>query len=451
MSTVVTKGATERLGAHVADLQFDAIPGWLIDELKVLTLDYLGVALGGSRTGAARIVADYQREYGAAKEEASIFGRGVKVTAQTAAFSNAVASHSIELDDVDDLALFHFSPPVLSASFAVAEAVGASGRDFLLAAALGSDVMARVSRATNNDLRDRGFHTTPVTGVFGAAAAASKLRGLDAAQTTSAFGIAGAHAGGLMEMYGLSMQKRINPGPAAHNGVVAAGLAQHGYVGAETIFEGERGVLRAFAGRESAEPLVAGLGTEFPVAIEYKAYACARPIHNAVDAALAVRAKVGDRLDAIERLHIRRHPSWAHYHQIPKPRTYHEAQVSCNHGVAVALVEGAAFFDEFGEDRIANPRIARLSQMLTYEADSSLPRGVSVVLEATLAGGEQVSAQVDYPKGSRQNPMTPDERWAKFRAISGAALDEEKKAEVRALVASLENLDAIAKLTALVR
>ncbi len=398
MSAVEAPGATELLGAHVATLRYDDVPAWLIDELKVLTLDYLGVALGGARTGAARIVADYQAEYGSAKREASVFGRGIELTAQTAAFANAVAAHSIELDDVDDQALFHFSPPVLSAAFAAAEAVGAGGRDFLLAAALGCDVMARVSRATNNALRDRGFHTTPVTGVFGAAAAAARLRGLDAAQTTSAFGIAGAHAGGLMEMYGLSMQKRINPGPAAHNGVVAAGLAQHGYVGAETIFEGERGVLRAFAGRASAEPLVAGLGTEFPVAIEYKAYACARPIHNAVDAALALRAQLGGRLDAVTRLHIRRHPAWAHYHQIPRPRTYHEAQVSCNHGVAVALVEGAAFFDQFADDRIADPRVARLSQLLTYEADPSLPRGVSVVLEATLENGEASPRTSTIPK-----------------------------------------------------
>ena len=76
---------------------------------------------------------------------------------------------------------------------------------------------------------------------------------------------------------------------------------------------------------------------------------------------------------------------------------------------------------------------------------------MSVVLEATLENGESFSAHVDYPKGSKQNPMSADERWTKFRTISGASLDDEKKANVRELVASLERLDAISTLTALVR
>jgi 2-methylcitrate dehydratase PrpD len=437
---------TVKLAEHVVSLRYEQLPPELVTELKVLTLDYLGVAIRGSLTKGARLAAAYQRDYGAARGEATMIGHGWRATAQTVAFGNAIASHSIELDDVDDLAYFHFSPPVMSAALASAEAAAASGRDYLLAAAAGCEVMARLSLTMNPALRDRGFHTTPVCGVFGATAAAAVLKGLTAEQTASAFGIAGAHAGGLMEMYGPSEQKRLNPGPAAHNGIVAAGMAQRGFEGADTIFEGRRGVLRSFAGQTEATELTRALGSEFPVYVEYKPYACARPIHNAIDCALAVRSKLSGRPGAIETITamtIRRHPDWCDYHQIPAPRTYHEAQVSLNHGVAVGLVEGTAFFDQFSADRIHHPEVQRLSRMLTFEPDASLPRGVSCLLQARLANGETVEAQVDYPKGSRQNPMTPDEHWAKFRALAGSRLSEARIEQIRAMVNTLETQPSI--------
>lgn len=180
-----------------------------------------------------------------------------KVPAVHAAFANAIASHSIELDDVDGLALYHFSPPVISAALAVAERAGASGAAFLAAATAGCEMMARVSDATNPSLRDRAFHTTPAVGVFGAAVA------------------------------------------AARNGVTAAIMAQLGFTGAATILDGERGFCRAFTDRYDPARLTEGLGTRFPMVFEYKAYSCARPIHNAIDCALAIRRDLAEPTAAI--------------------------------------------------------------------------------------------------------------------------------------------------------
>src|SRR5699024_6384455 len=177
-------------------------------------------ALRGSQAETGRIVRDYVAAQGGTRE-ATVIGQPGRVPAAHAAFANAIAEHSIELDDVDELALFHFGPPIVSTALAVAEREHSSGSDFLLAVRAGCEVMERLSRATNNDLRNRGFHTTPTCGVFAAAATAGKLMGLTPAQLTSAFGLAGAQASGLMEMYGPSMQKRFNPGPAARGGIVA--------------------------------------------------------------------------------------------------------------------------------------------------------------------------------------------------------------------------------------
>lgn len=442
----MTETAAETLAGHFTRLRLSDVPPQIASDVKMLVADYLGVALGGSVTGSGRIAARFAVETGGV-EEATLIGHGGRVPAVHAAFANAIASHSIELDDVDVLALFHFSPPVISAALAVAERQQASGAHFLLAAIGGCEMMARVSAATNPSLRNRGFHSTPTCGVFGATIAAAMLLGLDQSQTVSALGLAGAQASGLMEMYGPSMQKRFNPGPSARNGVTAAMMAKLGFSGAATIFEGERGFCRAFSDQTDIGALTRDLGTDFPIYIEYKAYSCARPIHNAIDCALAVRAQMHSPTGAIRRMTMRRHPDWAHYHLNAKPQTYHEAQVSLPYSTAVALVEGAALLPQYQQEKLAEPEIARLSQMLVVEKDAGLPRGVSCHLSVEMADGSVLTAQVDHPTGSIANPMSPERMRQKIHLLADPVLSPGGATAMIDRVDGLEKLDRIGELT----
>ncbi|MET3699876.1 2-methylcitrate dehydratase PrpD [Bacillus oleivorans] len=446
MQNMINEKMSVQLARYVVNLKFEELPEKIVDDVQNLILDYLGVALKGSTTEPAEIVTAFQMEYGTAKQEATLIGNGKKLTCQAAAFTNAVAAHSIELDDVDDLALFHYSPPIVSAALAVAEATKANGKDLIVAVTIGCDIMKRLSDAMNPDLRDRGYHTTPVCGIFGATAAVARLFGLTEDEVVNAFGIAGAHASGLMEMYGSNMQKRINPGPAAHNAIVSARLARMGYTGADTIFDGVRGVLQAFSGQEDTSALVNGLGKTFDFIIEFKRYACARPIHNAVGCALEIRPNIVNRLHSIKEMTIFRHPAWAHFHEIKRPKSIHEAQVSLNHAVAVALVDGDAFLEHFEDEWICNVEVQRLSQMLKFVAEPELPRGVSCLLRIVLESGEIYEAQVDYPKGSIQNPMSPDEHWSKFSKLAGSKFEQEKQVKIRNKVESLTTLQSVHEL-----
>src|SRR5258706_8404270 len=163
--TLMSSAAAELLADHFVRLPFSAIPKKLIDDATTLTLDYLGVACAGSQTSSGRIAARFAADPGG-RPESTLIGNGGRVPAVHGAFANAIASHSVELDDVDVLALFHFSPPVVSAALAVAEREQASGQEFIAAVAAGCEMMARASAATNPSLRDRGYHTTPTCGVF---------------------------------------------------------------------------------------------------------------------------------------------------------------------------------------------------------------------------------------------------------------------------------------------
>ncbi len=440
--------AAEILAEHFTGLTLSDVPANIVADVKTLIRDYLGVALGGSRTESGEIAARFAAETGG-MPEATLIGAGGKVPAVHSAFANAIASHSIELDDVDILALYHFSPPIISAALAVAERVGASGAEFVLACVAGCEMMARLSDATNPSLRNRAFHTTPTTGVFGAAIAAAKLLKLDAEQTVSALGMAGAQASGLMEMYGPSMQKRFNPGPAARNGVTAAVMAKLGFTGAATILDGERGFCRAFTDSFDVSKLTEKLGSDFPIFIEYKAYSCARPIHNAIDCALNVRREMKEPTAAIRSMRMRRHPDWAHYHLNKHPQTYHEAQVSLPYSVAVALIEGAALLPQYQDEKLADPEILRLSEMLEIVVDPSLSRGVTCVLDVVTESGATFTSQVDHPRGSIANPMTPEEMARKVHMLADPVLGEASVAKVIAACDKIESLSTVADLTKL--
>ena len=441
----MTSTAATRLSARFLKLDGGDIPETSRAAVKRLLLDYLGVAIAGSQSKSGAIARAFVRSCGG-NEQATLIGDAVRLPASQAAFANAISSHSLELDDIDVLALFHFSPPVYSAALAVAELCHASGEQLLAALAAGCEMMERASRAANNSLRNRGFHTTPTCGVFGAAVAAGKLLGLDEPQLVSALGMAGAQSAGLMEMYGPSMQKRFNPGPAARSGVTAAQMAQLGFTGADTIFEGERGFLRAYTDQSDVAQLLADLDQPYRLDIEHKPYSCARPIHNAIDCALDIRRRHSPALDAISAIHVARHPDWAHYHQNRAPRTYHEAQVSLPYSVAVALKDGQALFAQYADARLQEPDLLRLMSVTTFSTDASLPRGVSCRITMTLADGRNLVSQVDDPKGSMGNPMSDDEIGAKFADLAGPVVGARAVAGIRELVAGLERCNDVRQL-----
>ena len=95
-----------------------------------------------------------------------------------------------------------------------------SGRDLLLAVALGLDVSCRIAFAST---LDRGWHRTAAIGVFGATAAVGKLIGLTAEQMLHAFGIAYSHAAGNRQcILDGALTKRLQAGQAASAGVFSA-------------------------------------------------------------------------------------------------------------------------------------------------------------------------------------------------------------------------------------
>lgn len=435
----------EKLAGRFAGMKYNDLPAASRHAVKRLLLDYLGVAVGGSQTESGKAARAFAVDQ-SGKGQSRVIGDKARVSMTNAAFANAISSHSLELDDIDVLALFHFSPPIYSAALAAAEASESSGRDLVVALAAGCEMMERASRAANPSLRNRGYHTTPTTGVFGATVAAAKLLRLTPQRLTSALGMAGAQSAGLMEMYGPSMQKRFNPGPAARAGVTSALMAKLGFTGTALIFEGERGWLNAYSDQRTPHALDECIDGPYQLNIEFKPYSCARPIHNAIDCALEIRAQPGFNAKKVTAIDIERHEDWSKYHRNAEPATYHEAQVSLPFSVAVAMQEGKALLDQYSDRNIRNKEVKRLSGLARFETVKDLPRGVSVRITATQSDGRKFTSQVDYPKGSIQNSMSDDELRTKFESLAGPVVGARKAAALADTAMNVEKVSNVAEL-----
>lgn len=178
------------------------------------------------------------------------------------------------------------------ASLAVGEREHLSGKDLLAGVALASEVISRVGESGMRWMLARGFHETCILGVFGSAAVAGKMLGLDPDQITNALSIAGSHASGTREFSQTGGDvKRVHAGLGANGGIRSALLARNGLTGPPSILEGKLGVLQSFGGQFAEDKLTGGLGDRYAMVWNgFKPYCCSIDQHSYIDATTRILA-----------------------------------------------------------------------------------------------------------------------------------------------------------------
>jgi 2-methylcitrate dehydratase PrpD len=356
-----------------------------------------------------------------------VWGDGAPtLRAADAALVNGTSSHAFELDDYHNAKL-HPGAVVVPAALAVAEKLGCDGTRLVTAIAAGYEVMIRTSLALNpSAARLRGWHLTGVCGPFGAAAACAVLMGLDAEHTAWALGLAGTQGAGVWAFNADgAMSKRLHAGKAAHSGVLAAELAALGFTGPTRIYEFEDGgVLKAFSDASDPAPLTADLGSVYRLdTTSIKPYSCCGSTHSYVDAALALRQKLGAPWDATRPVTV----GLSKVVDVQcgfdyRPTNALNAQMSLRYIVAAALVDGQVLPPQFADDRIGDPALVTLAQNLELVHDPGLdelyPKHFAGWVAAD-AGGELVRVDVLDPSGSPAAPIDARGITAKFRGING--------------------------------
>src|SRR5439155_2921107 len=186
----------------------------------------------------------------------SVLGTAERASASDAALANGVAAHAHDYDDMCFVSMAHPSCALVPAILAAGELTRASGAAVLDAYVAGFEVECRLGLVMNpRHYHERGWHCTSSIGTLGAAAAAARLLKLDAAATVHALGIAASTACGLKENIG-SMVKPLHAGMAARNGLIAARLAQSGFVASEHSIDGPQGYLVAMDSQKPASALI---------------------------------------------------------------------------------------------------------------------------------------------------------------------------------------------------
>lgn len=366
--------ASDKLAQYVVDASWSDVPPAVIERAKLCVLDTIGCMIAGSRNAVGTRIVEHAASFGSGGRS-SIFGRPGTVDAERAGLANGTLAHVLELDDGHRPSDNHLGCVVVPAALAVAEAVGASGRDLLLSVILGYDVMGRVGEAVCLPRLETPFHGTGTTGPFGAAASAAKLLGLSVTETANAFGVAGTAAAGLREVFVSGSDcKSLHAGRACQNGIAAAYLARSGYEGPRAIIEGTYGFCTAMTSLPRPELAAADLGSRYAVGESaFKVHAVCGLLFTAIDAALALRSEhdlTGD-VDAV-RVAL---PGWVKTDPVftrKRPDRPGLARFSVPFAVAAALVDGEITPRQISEEGLADLRIEELEAKVEIFSDPEI-------------------------------------------------------------------------------
>ena len=425
MDRAQVPAATRELAAWVAALEYDELPQRTREVVRSALLDTLGCGVYGYRTPWASMLLEWARA-GGTKDEATVWGDAApSLRAADAALVNGTSAHSFELDDYHNAKL-HAGAVVIPAAIAMSEKLGTDGIRLVTAVAAGYEVMIRSSLALNpSATRLRGWHITGVCGPLGAAAACAVLMGLDAERTAWALGLAGTQGGGVWAFNADgAMSKRLHAGKAAHSGVMAAELAQIGFTGPTQIYEfGDGGILKAYSDASDPAPLTDRLGSVWHLeANAVKPYSCCASTHSYIDAARALRAKLGGAWDVKRAVRV----GLSKVVDVQcgfdyRPSSALNAQMSVRYAVAAALVDGQALPPQFTDERIADPALVSLAQSLELVLDPELDKLYPAHFAGWVAAqseGEWIRVDVLDPSGSAAAPIDAQGLIEKFRGLN---------------------------------
>lgn len=438
------KGISRQCAEYIVGLRYEDLGKETVSSAKRCVLDWLGCVLAGSTTPAAFMIEDFVEEMGG-NPHASMVGSFRKTSVLQAAMVNGFNCHILEMDDVHKNSITHPAAPVISAAFSLAEKLGSSGRDLITAIVAGYDVMIRIGEAVTPS-HYRIWHTTATCGPFGSAAAASKLLGLDEAQTLDALGNAGSQAAGLWEFAtDKAMTKFMHCGNGARNGLFAALMSSRGYTGAKKILEGDRGFFRATSKETEEWEHFADLNKSFRIdEMSIKPYAACRHAHGAINGVLELRARHGLAPGEVDSIVVETYSNATRMAGNTGCGSEQEAKFNTAFCVACAVVRGKVGPAEFSEEARQDPVIRELAGkvrlVVADDLDSLHPQKWPSRIRVKTKAGSEYTNFVEYPKGDPENPVTDRELEDKFLNLAGMALSSEQASALCERCRSLENL-----------
>ncbi|RHQ16240.1 MmgE/PrpD family protein [Lachnospiraceae bacterium AM48-27BH] len=337
------------------------------------------------------------------------------------------------------------------------QALGKSGKEFLLAVVCGYETVNRVGMAFGvSSHRNRGWHATATCGVFGCAAACAKLLNLDTDQIVSALGMAGTQSSGVWAFLGDGSNcKVLHTARAAADGMEAAFLAKAGMTGPEHIFEAkDGGLLTAMSDGGDLKKLSAGLGTVYEILnMDMKPYPCCRSAHGVIDAAFEIRKELLKKAD-LERTSLEKQIADIRQVQIEtylvgykqcavsegclNPKTTLDAKFSTPYAAAAALLYGKISMKEFELEVVEGTEIQRLLHKVHVEpADEftkQYPKHWGCRMKVLQQDGTGYEKEIRDPSGSIARPLTTKQAMKKAEEFLHESYPGEEQVKIREIL-----------------
>jgi 2-methylcitrate dehydratase PrpD len=440
---------TRALSEHIASALARPLPPEIEEKTRHHLLDTLAAMVAGSRLVPGQLARAYVRAQGGARQ-ATVVGSRQVTTAVNAALANGMCAHADESDDSHDGGRFHPGCAVVPAALAAAELADRDGASLLRATALGYDIGARFVIALGlGKAYGRPHSTHSLGGLFGAAAAAGALLGLDAQRVRFQLSYVVQQASGLA--YWMRDPDHIEKafdfgGMPARNGVAAATMAAAGFTGVEDPLAGARTYFEAFAETPHPDALVEGLGSRFEIGrASIKKWPSGSPIQAALDALAALMGTHGIGPDDVAELMVR----------LPDDRIHlvddsEVANLCVQHLLAVLLHDGRlGFAAAHDQARMRDPAILALRARIRAVPDPELTRALpprQAIVRVTTRDGRELEERARAVRGTPDNPMARHEVEAKVLDLLASVLGAER---ARALIEAVWRIERLGSVRAL--
>ena len=421
------------LAHHAASLGERPLTAELEHHARRALVDWTANLLPGScQPPATLLTAALASERGTGR--AICYADGQEGGMRHAALINAVASHTIQFDDIHRDSGCHPGAPVIAAALAVAQSRRAGLDALLQAITAGYEVCCRIGMAVAPS-HYRFWHPTGTLGTFGAATAAALLLGCDTTGMAHAIATAATMTGGLKQaMTGGGMSKPLHAGHAAEAGVLAALAAAAAVTGVLDVLDGPAGFAAATsANRGDWHSALQDLGKSFAIgSVTFKNYGCNGHIFTALDAIRDLQAEEGFRAEDVAQIHVASYASTKEICDRPQARSLTDARFSLQYCVAVLLLLGGVRASAFDEQHRSDPAVHALMAKITLSLAPDLaiayPKGRPARVRVTLQDGRVLEHVRETRKGDPEDPLSDQELSDKFLELTRPVIGERAEA-----------------------
>src|SRR5262249_36574716 len=150
----------------------------------------------------------------------------------------------------------------------------------------------------------------------------------------------------------------------------------------------------------------------------------------------------------VERVVLRGNPLVGRRTDRPEVSTGTESQVSAQHAIAAALVQGQASLAQFADACVRDPAVIAMRRKVEVVCDDAIPT-IAGQVETPTADGKTHRLSTPAARGSAQNPMADREIEEKLRTIAAAWRPDYDVAPLIDAVWGLDGSDDVSQLLAL--